>query len=74
MKGHDIRIIKSIVSTVRTVHRIESQLTKVYIDGSTVACKPTELCFLYTPDPGIRSGAYAPPVVGPSNYRQRPDF
>ncbi|CAK9087763.1 Uncharacterized protein SCF082_LOCUS41478 [Durusdinium trenchii] len=35
----------------------------VYIDGSTVACKPTELCFLYTPDPGIRSGAYAPPVV-----------
>ena len=35
---------------------------QVYIDGSSVAAKPTELCFLWAPE--ILRGCYAPPCVG----------
>ena len=46
------------LSTRRVVASIPA---KVYMDGSDIAKRPTELCYLYAPQ--IHRGAFAPPLV-----------
>ena len=46
------------LSTRRVVASIPA---KVYMDGSNIAKRPTELCYLYAPQ--IHHGAFAPPLV-----------
>ena len=39
-----------------------SVCSEVFMDGSSIASKPTELCYLWSPN--ILRGCYAPPCVG----------
>ena len=37
------------------------QMAEIFLDGSSIAKRPTELCFLWSP--AHQLGAYAPPIA-----------
>lgn len=46
---------------------------QVFADGSSIAKKPLEVMFVYSPEKG--EGVYAPPIVGvPSDALLGPDW